>query len=80
MPRYVWIILAVLVLAALLSVFVASFLLYVKTPLPKGCEKKPSELCSSCPNSRCEFTLYEAKGALKNEKEEKENSNEHDPD
>ncbi len=80
MPQYVWIIIAVAVLLLLVAIFVGSFLLYVKTPVPKGCEKKPSELCSSCPNSRCEFQLYEAKGDLKKEKEEKENSNERNPD
>ena len=80
MPQYVWVIIAIAVLVVLVAVFVLSFLLYVKTPAPKGCEKKPSELCSSCPNSRCEFQLYEPKGDLKNEKEEKENENEHNPD
>ncbi len=80
MPKVGWIILAIAVVVALVVVFVLSFLLYVRTPAPKGCEKKPSDLCSSCPNSRCEFQLYEAKGQLKSDKEEKENENESNPD
>ena len=73
MSRAGWIALSVAVLAALLAVFVLSFLLYVRTPVPKGCEKKKSDLCSNCPNSRCEFSLYEPKGDLKEKNDEKEN-------
>ena len=46
-------VLAICVVVALLAIFVVSFLLFVKTPAPKGCEKSPSDACSSCHNKRC---------------------------
>ena len=71
-------VLAICVVVALLAIFVVSFLLFVKTPAPKGCEKSPSDACSSCHNKRCEFYLYEPKESLKEsqEKEEKKENKE----
>ena len=52
-----YLILAILILAALLIIFIVSFVLYKRTPLPKGCEdmKMSEEKCTSCPNSTCAF-------------------------
>ena len=36
-------VLAICIVVALLAIFVVSFLLFVKTPAPKGCEKSPSD-------------------------------------
>ncbi len=77
MSKEGYLILAIAVLAALVLLFVLSFILFVRTPVPKGCRKQPSDLCGECPNHRCEFSLYEAKGKLKEEQEEKENKDEH---
>lgn len=73
-----YLILAIVVIVALLAIFVTSFILYVRTPVPKGCEKSPSDACDLCPNKRCEFYLYQAKGSLKESqgKEEKEENKE----
>ena len=75
MSKTGYLILAIAVIVALAVIFIVSFILYVKTPVPKGCEKTPSELCSSCSNKRCEFYLYEEKGELAKEKESKEKEN-----
>ena len=77
MSKEGYLILAIAILAVLLIVFVVSFILFVKTPVPKGCQKQPSELCGECPNKHCEFSLYQAKGKLKEEQEEKEKKDEH---
>lgn len=52
-----YIILAVSILVGLLIIFIVSFVLYRKTPLPKGCEemKMSEEKCTSCPNNSCAF-------------------------
>ncbi len=76
-----YLILAIAVIILLLVLFVVSFVLYVRTPAPKGCKSPSEEACSGCLKKGCEFSLYQAKGALKGEKEEdkKENENESDP-
>ena len=76
MSRLGYILLTVGVLLALIVIFIVSFILYVKTPVPKGCKKQSSDLCSSCPNKRCEYYLYEPKGKLKEKEEIKENEDE----
>lgn len=72
MTKEGYIALAIIVLAFLLAIFVISFLLYVRTPVPKGCQKSPSELCSSCKAKGCEFALYKEKETTA--KEEKDES------
>lgn len=60
MPDWLRIILAVLVIAVLIAVFIISYLLYKKTPAPKGCEDiHPSEeKCHGCNQTECHFNLY----------------------
>ena len=47
--------LAIGILLALLVVFVVSFVLYKRTPVPKGCEDITinEEKCASCNNKNC---------------------------
>ena len=61
-----YLILAISIVVALLIIFVVSFVLYRKTPVPKGCEnlKMDEEKCSSCGHSECSF--------YKGEKQDKE--------
>ena len=58
-----YIILAVSIIVALLIIFIVSFVLYKKTPVPKGCEdiKMSEEKCSSCGHSECSFYKGESK-------------------
>ena len=48
-------ILAISIILALLIVFVVSFILYKKTPVPKGCENLliNEENCAACGNKDC---------------------------
>ena len=52
-----YLIIAIVILAVLLVTFFVSFVLYVRTPAPKGCEdmKISEENCSSCGHTECEF-------------------------
>ena len=52
-----YLILAISILVILLGVFVVSFVLYKRTPVPKGCEdmKMSEEKCSTCGHSECAF-------------------------
>ncbi|MBR0294320.1 MAG: hypothetical protein IJQ67_00180 [Bacilli bacterium] len=52
-----YLILSISILVILLAVFIVSFILYKRTPLPKGCEKLKisEENCSACQNKGCEF-------------------------
>lgn len=58
-----YIILAVSIIVALLIIFIVSFVLYKRTPVPKGCEdiKMSEEKCSSCGHSECSFYKGESK-------------------
>jgi flagellar basal body-associated protein FliL len=60
MPQYVYIIIVVALVLVLLAIFIVTFLLYKKTPAPKGCEDLgPSEeKCSKCTVEGCHFNLY----------------------
>ena len=61
MPIWLRWILAVGILVVLVIIFVVSFVLYRKTPAPKGCEEfeKPSEAkCHGCKETGCHFNLY----------------------
>ena len=55
MDRTGYLILAISILVALLAVFIVSFVLYKRTPVPKGCEdiKISEEKCSACSNKEC---------------------------
>ena len=50
-----YLILAICILVSLLAIFIVSFILYKKTPVPKGCEniKISDENCSSCGHTEC---------------------------
>ena len=52
-----YLILGISIIIALLAIFVISFILYRRTPVPKGCEdiKISEENCSSCGHSECQF-------------------------
>ena len=55
MSKTGYLIIAISVILALLIVFVVSFVLYKKTPVPKGCENLliNDENCSACQNKDC---------------------------
>ena len=57
-----YLIMAISILVILLAVFLVSFVLYVKTPAPKGCEniKINTENCAGCSHSECKF--YQGEG------------------
>ena len=50
-----YLILAISIILALLIIFVVSFILYKKTPVPKGCENLliNEENCAACENKAC---------------------------
>ena len=58
-----YLILGISILVALLIIFIVSFILYKRTPVPKGCEnlKINEENCSSCGHSECSFYKGETK-------------------
>ena len=62
MSQPAYLVLAISILVALLIVFIVSFVLYVKTPAPRGCEniKAGGEHCSSCERKECKF--YQGEG------------------
>jgi len=55
MSQVGYLILAISILVALAIIFVVSFVLYKRTPVPKGCENIEinEENCSACNNSSC---------------------------
>ena len=57
-----YLILAISILAALLIIFIVSYILYRRTPVPKGCEniKISEENCAGCSHSECRF--YKGEG------------------
>ena len=57
MTKVVYVLIAVAVLIALLAIFIISFVLYKRTPVPAGCEniKINEENCSNCQNKECSF-------------------------
>ena len=62
MGKTAYLIIAISILVALLVTFIVSFILYRRTPVPKGCEniKISEENCSSCSHKECSF--YKEKG------------------
>ena len=63
MSQGAYLAIAIVLLVILLITFVVSFVLYRKTPVPKGCEdiKMSEEKCSSCGHSECHFYKGESK-------------------
>ena len=61
MSKEISLILALTILVALLIVFVVSFILYKKTPVPKGCENLEisEENCAACGNKECSLRKKE---------------------
>ena len=61
MTKTAYLIIAILVLFLLLTTFIVSFVLYRKTPLPKGCQdlKIDKDSCRNCGNNRCVFSKKE---------------------
>ena len=61
MSKEVALILSISIILALLIVFVVSFVLYKKTPVPKGCENLEinEENCASCKNTLCSLRKKE---------------------
>ena len=61
MSKEISLILALTILVALLIVFVVSFILYKKTPVPKGCENLEisEENCVACRNKECSLRKKE---------------------
>ena len=57
MSQVDYLVIAISILVALLAIFIVSFILYVRTPVPKGCEniKINDENCSSCNHKECKF-------------------------
>lgn len=57
MNEYGYLILAISIIIALAIIFVVSFVLYIRTPAPKGCEniKISEENCSGCEHKECKF-------------------------
>ena len=60
MSKEQYLILAISILVALLILFIVSFILYRRTPAPKGCEsiKISEENCAACNNKECQFKAH----------------------
>ena len=63
MSQVFYLVIAILILIALLTIFIVSFIMYTRTPAPKGCEhlKISEENCSSCSHAECSFYKGENK-------------------
>lgn len=57
MPEWGYLIIAIALIVILTIIFFISFIVYRKTPLPKGCEdmKIDDNKCLSCSNEMCQF-------------------------
>lgn len=62
MSQVGYLVLAIVILVSLLAIFIVSFVLYIRQPVPKGCEniKINEENCSSCAHKECKF--YKGEG------------------
>ena len=63
MSQLGYLIIAISILVGLLIIFMVSFVLYRRTPVPKGCEalKVSEENCATCNNKDCQFKSREEK-------------------
>ena len=52
---------AIILIAGLVALFVISYVLNKKTPVPKGCEKLlyDEEMCANCSNTSCKIKEVE---------------------
>ena len=73
MSQTEYLIIAIVILVVLAITFIVSFVLYERTPKPKGCEDlKPSEeKCAGCANDACAFYKERNSNETLNKKEEK---------
>ena len=57
MSQIGYLIIAIAILVVLLATFIISFVLYRRTPVPKGCEelKISEEKCAGCGHKECSF-------------------------
>ena len=57
MSKVVYLIIAISILVLLLVIFIVSFILYKRTPVPAGCEdiKISEDKCASCSHKECSF-------------------------
>ncbi len=55
MPKWAYIVISVAIILILAVTFIVSFVLYRKTPVPKGCEEVQPDpnLCPSCSKEDC---------------------------
>ena len=55
MSKEWYLVIAISILVILLTVFIVSFILYKRTPVPKGCENISisEENCAGCSNKTC---------------------------
>lgn len=65
LPLYARILIGAGIVVGLIIIFMVTYVLYHKTPVPKGCEnlKLDEETCNACNNTECQFK------ARKNNKE-----------
>lgn len=63
MSQVGYLILGISIIIALLAIFIVSFVLYKRTPEPKGCEdlKISDEHCAMCGHSECSYYKGEDK-------------------
>ena len=63
MSKEMYLLIAILILLALLIIFIVSFVLYKKTPVPEGCENLlvNEENCAACSNQECALRKKEDK-------------------
>lgn len=57
MDKLGYLLIAIAVIVLLIVIFVVSFVLYVKTPAPKGCENlgRDESKCGGCSETSCRF-------------------------
>lgn len=70
--KWVYLIIAILSIIALIVVFFVSYYFNKKTPVPKGCEDLliNKENCSSCKNYNCELRQNNSKDEINIKEEE----------
>lgn len=66
-----YIIIAIAIVVALVAIFTISFVAYIKTPPPAGCERGKGPNCENCEQSSCRFYAYAEERAAKKLEEEK---------